>query len=112
MFFNTRTGERRDFPPFTPGRRSEWLFTQKAAALERYTRRLGLDVTLLTLTQGEELSGASADVSRVMNAMGQKFKRAGEQMKYVGVLEIQPKRFEETGDLVRHWHIGVGCKLR
>lgn len=85
-------------------------FKGRLVALQRYAEANRLTVYFLTLT----LAGANSEVrllNRFLNFLRARFARAGLLMRYCWVLELQEKRYEETGVYARHWHIAIACPI-
>jgi hypothetical protein len=54
------------------------------------------------------LGDGSRWITGLMHSMKQVVNRAGFEMYYVAVLEIQPKRYQKYGVLAPHWHVAIG----
>lgn len=92
----------------TKGERSLWRLRKRIRDFDNCVQRLGLKVSFLTVTQSDKsLNDGYRWITKVMQAMGKQFKRAGYEFFYVAVLEIQPKRYREKGVLAPHWHIAI-----
>lgn len=89
-----------------PAERSRWRFKKQVRALERVARWQDLEFSFLTLTVGDAYSEATyAWVSTIVHAIVERFRRRKLPVYFVGVLEIQPKRYAKWGQLAPHWHL-------
>jgi hypothetical protein len=85
-------------------------FKGRLAGLKRRAGSEGLQVYFLTLTLSESNKGVdSSRLHRFLMWLQGRFRAHGQRMYYAWVLEYQMKRYERSGDLVRHWHIAVAC---
>jgi len=90
------------------GERSLWRLKKRIRDFDNCVNIEHLRVSFLTVTQSDKSIGEGYRwITKLMHAMGQKFKREGCKFYYVAVLEIQPKRYRERGVLAPHWHVAI-----
>jgi hypothetical protein len=109
LLVNTSTGKSIEFGSHDGDRRI-CAFKARLVALQRYAEANRLTIYFLTLT----LAGPNSQVRLLngfLNFLRARFARAKLPFKYCWVLELQEKRYEETGVFARHWHIAIACPL-
>lgn len=85
-------------------------FKARLVGLGRWAEEHKCKVYFLTLT----LKSPDCSVrilNRFLNFLRARFARANLPFKYCWVLELQEKRYEETGMFAKHWHIAIACPL-
>lgn len=92
------------------GKKRLRAFRGRIRALGRWSDMKGYRVYFLTLTLREEKDDRRV-LDHLMTFMRMRFKRKGLDVRYCWVLEIQPERYERTGEAVRHWHLAIACPL-
>lgn len=94
----------------SPASRSEYRFVKKCKGLDRLRRKHGLELYFLTATvRNEDADSMNREISRLLNFIRMRFRRAGLEVYYAWVVELQKKRYTKTGVLALHWHIAIIC---
>jgi hypothetical protein len=88
--------------------RSLYRFRRVCTGLERTAREFGLSVYFLTLTlRGDEVASLNSSLDDFLSFLRMRFKRAGERLYFVWVVELQKKRYYKSGVLALHWHFVI-----
>jgi hypothetical protein len=83
-------------------------FRQRLKGLKRKAVAENLVVYFVTLTLGKShMEVDSSRLHRFLMWLQKRFERHGGKLYYAWVLEYQLKRYERTGNLVRHWHVAI-----
>jgi hypothetical protein len=104
---NNVTGKTIKFPLSSDSRRT-YQFKKASQALECLSLENGLMIYFLTFTLRSDTSDTiTTELSRILNTIKHDFSRAKLPMYYLWVVELQRKRYLETGVKALHWHIAV-----
>lgn len=104
---NKQTGENCSFIQDNESRRL-YKFKLRCKALDKLAQENNLTRYFLTLTLSSDNHQAiTAEISRALKAVTNRFLRAGLQFKYCWVVELQKKRYAETGEYALHWHVAI-----
>jgi len=109
VLFNRDTGDY--FIPRSDRERSRAVFKRRCYALDAYATEHGLVVYFLTLTLSDENVNCSrGELQRLLKFVLARVERAtGKKCRYVWVLELQHKRWVNTGVRARHWHLAIAA---
>lgn len=112
FFRNTQSGE---FFVASSGSRRGYTFRDRLKALKRKALAEKLTVYFVSLTlSSSHMDVESKNLHKFLMWLKARFKARGCKLYYAWVLEYQLKRYERSGDLVRHWHLAIAvpfCSL-
>lgn len=92
----------------TAEERSLWLLKKRIRDFDRCVEAEMLQISFLTITQSNRsVADGYRWITGIMHKMAMVYKKRGMTMRYLAVLEIQPKRYKMTGVLAPHWHVAV-----
>lgn len=107
---NSVTGEEFETPD-DPASRSLYLFKRACIGIDRLAREFGLQLYFVSLTlRGENVDKLNSDLNKFLNFVRARFRRSRLMWFYLWVVELQKKRYYESGVKALHWHIAGICE--